>query len=563
MEISDTFRNLVTNKFIPDFDYNRNFPFETVFYKTEYSYACCPCAFQHEFFMYISEDGAIDEAIYDDIVSSIVTGRCKHVGQGVPDKWVSEASVYGLQIAVAVGTTKAEQDNMRRGGRVMGNLRLPVTRKQGVFQLSMHNIALMRKKYENLPRYIKLYLARVNFTDDDYVYSCHKQTGVYVILDVTKISLFEALVQTRDIRLIQSVLRFWAKHEHLEPKGRLAAFEYTLRHRLNDILTTLMGHDNIYCIKRWLWYMLSSILYSRPEILSQLLDCIINSETSKTEFTLTKQALPILSEALKRRECTQTLTEHGIEIKPDNSTDEQAIEVLLGFLTDDQIYEDFRDVIVAALKEIPDVQHKCIAMLSKNVYSTYWKPSVAKIVLELGQETFNQDVLTRMILPGENNIRAILQLLIYNNIDTQSSTDVVKGGLKRDLDRLLLRRRYKSDMEGVYFADAKERDVFTQEQCDLPMNFIGPLLLESGFSVPEHILKEHLDELRSSKYQHAECIRGYIQVYLENPKQLSVICRDTLRRYYKGRSLHTFVHSMVCPETIKDFILLKHVTKLR
>ena len=70
MDRTDAFRNLVTNKFMPDFDYRDNFTFETVFHKTEYSYACCPCSFQHEFFTYISDDGTIDEEVYGDIVSS-------------------------------------------------------------------------------------------------------------------------------------------------------------------------------------------------------------------------------------------------------------------------------------------------------------------------------------------------------------------------------------------------------------------------------------------------------------------------------------------------------------
>ena len=48
MDTRERFRNFVTNVFMPDFDYlNTNFSFETVFYRTGFSY--CMCGFHREY----------------------------------------------------------------------------------------------------------------------------------------------------------------------------------------------------------------------------------------------------------------------------------------------------------------------------------------------------------------------------------------------------------------------------------------------------------------------------------------------------------------------------------
>ena len=202
MDLTDAFRTLVTNQYMPDFDYRGRFQFETVFYKTGYSYACCPCAFQHEFLTYISDDGSIDEKVYEDIVSYIVFGRCTHVGRGVPDAWVKETSVSGLQIAVAVSTKQAEQDKMERS---------KITRrKEEIFQLSLHNIVLIKKKYDNLEWYLRTYFTKTDLfdfiMDNDYVLVCRKSNENQDVFIVEKLTLIETLVHTRDNGVIKDVL---------------------------------------------------------------------------------------------------------------------------------------------------------------------------------------------------------------------------------------------------------------------------------------------------------------------------------------------------------------------
>ena len=180
MDMTDAFRNLVTNQFMPEFNYSDTFPFETVFYKTDYSYVCCPCAFQHEFFTYLSEDGTLEESVYGAIASYIVCGKCTHVCRDVPNEWVRETSVSGLQLAVALGTKREQRENIERG-------RFALTRiNEGIFQLSLHNIALSRKKYENLEWYMGYFTVTdlLDFIDNDYVLFCHQPNDVHNIFEV-------------------------------------------------------------------------------------------------------------------------------------------------------------------------------------------------------------------------------------------------------------------------------------------------------------------------------------------------------------------------------------------
>ena len=326
MDMMDAFRNLVTNQFMTEFNSRDTFTFETVFYKRAYSYVCCPCAFQHEFFTYLSEDGALDEALYEDIMSYILFGRCTHVGQGIPDEWVAETSVTSLQVAVALGTKRVEQDNVGRG-------RFTITRRQeGIFQLSLHNIALCRKKYETLKWYLRAYFTNTDlllFMDNDYVLFCHQLNGVHNIFEVKQITIIEALIQTRDVGVIQDILSTNLKFGYFDSifhGSLIKAFQYSLKYRLEDIATVLVEYTKVCGSVPLRSYLLVAIMYNRPEMLDCLLNIIPYSDLSAAEMI--KEMLCITCELSKRKECTEVLMKHNITLGADDVTDEQMIGVL-------------------------------------------------------------------------------------------------------------------------------------------------------------------------------------------------------------------------------------------
>ena len=130
---------------------------------------------------------------------------------------------------------------------------------------------------------------------------------------------------------------------------------------------------------------------------------------------------------LKRKECSEILMKHKLILGPKDVTDEQRIEALLGLLDDDYFYIDFGHEIVAALNEIPNAQHKCIASLSKKVNSItfYLSPNVVKTVLELGPVNFEQEFITYSLAHYRKVTRRILQLPIGSTIETQDTKDTV------------------------------------------------------------------------------------------------------------------------------------------
>ena len=98
------------------------------------SYCLCTCGIENEFLEYISEDGYIDEDIYQKIEQCITVGECPHV-QHVPDSYVKETSIYGIHIASGVGTTD--------GLKQISQTRTP-DRYTGLFHLEVFDIAIIK-----------------------------------------------------------------------------------------------------------------------------------------------------------------------------------------------------------------------------------------------------------------------------------------------------------------------------------------------------------------------------------------------------------------------------------
>ena len=95
--ISKVFERTVLN---PDFEAehlklhvveDHSFSFETVFYRTPYSYCCFPCSYQHEYLDYLSDkddvnqkEKHIDKPLFECIVQNVADGRCPHTNDVDP-----------------------------------------------------------------------------------------------------------------------------------------------------------------------------------------------------------------------------------------------------------------------------------------------------------------------------------------------------------------------------------------------------------------------------------------------------------------------------------------------
>ena len=112
MDVKRTLRYLVTNQYMPDFDYlGTNFQFLTLFNKSGYSYCCCSCGVEHEYLEYIKDDGGIDEDLYEKVLQNILDGKCEHTNDR-PAEYLKFTCVSGLDIAAVVGTEQVIKDHL-------------------------------------------------------------------------------------------------------------------------------------------------------------------------------------------------------------------------------------------------------------------------------------------------------------------------------------------------------------------------------------------------------------------------------------------------------------------
>ena len=142
-----------------------------------------------------------------------------------------------------------------------------------------------------------------------------------------------------------------------------------------------------------------------------------------------------------------------------------------------------------------------------------------------------------------------IKLLLNENPDHETHKTAVMRGLWRD--SASLHTYYTTVKRGNYIVDAKQHGRCGYDDDDnFCLNFMGPFLKECGFPVSRQSLLHSLNgDLHPS-------VRAYILKYIESPMPLKVICRDTLRRHFKGRLIHRLAEQSQCPRDIKNFLLL-------
>ena len=143
MDSADLFRHILTTKTLPEepiSDYV--FRFKTVFYNDVASYCCCRCAYDHEYFSYISESGEIDWEKCDTLVQAIKDGMCQHAARATKKGYLSETRVNVFHISVALESesllqvlfSKVEEGMEWKSGDI----------KSGLFSMPPYGVAALR-----------------------------------------------------------------------------------------------------------------------------------------------------------------------------------------------------------------------------------------------------------------------------------------------------------------------------------------------------------------------------------------------------------------------------------
>lgn len=571
MDTSTILRNLVTGQFMEDFDYaHTRFYFQTLFHKSPYSYICCPCSYEHEYFTYITDENTVDEEIYAKVLNNILNAKCAHV-LGQPADYISETNVYAVQIAAVVGTEQAIEENMKAYLKIRGG---------GIFKLRACEIATLRKKYQDL------------------VWCCNelpKLSGILsgwktpippILLPVinvenatVELKLLEHLeyfIHAKNATVFKSILLPFICHEHLEN-----TFKLVFRNEIKDTDNALAEYyrdllqrgvydfpDN--CAE-------TAIMFNQPKVLEKILSArtIWSNETQRR--------LSEVSHLMNRTECEIILSRLNFS-KPEIETESQ-VSKLFALLAD--FFDGFSDEIVHRLEEIQNLQdiiNKPVTQkfpekrywivtplnplqyyLEKSISVRKLDHRVVRTMLELGASI---DSCSAIIPPNGYALhseywstvstgdpvqyRKTLEILIYENPNMDLNKEAVKTGVQLDVFLKMPKMREKSDLVGEYIMDGKEHSLFGHDgKKSYPLNFIGPFLIESGFPYTRDTLLFALEkQLHPAEHK-------YMQDCIERPRALKLSCRDVLRKQYPGRRIHEFVQTANIPKLIKDFVLLR------
>lgn len=481
MDVGHVFRYLVTGKYIDDFDYSRKFTFRTVFYTSAYSYCCCPCGFEHEFLTYIRQNGEIDETPYGKIVESIILGRCPHVS-GISDKWVTETSVSGLHIAIAVGNEQVENEKIE-------NAKIS-DREDGIFKLSLHGIALARRKYKNLTWYYRRYTQNKSFDkyeDNDVILESYKHVENSNVFRTKQVTIFEEIVRTRNNQLLKDVLNHSDIHSYnwetivMNMNSYDKVYSYIVKYGLFDLFQIVFDYEkqseDIEDFK-YAECATAAIMYNRVDILEMILDHVATTERKQFTFRELAVNCPLPCKIMRRSECELLLSKYGIDyadFAPEGKT-----YTLLSLLI--SYHDDFSEQIVAALKDIPDFQtflHN-ISTDPREEMDVYTNPLVLKVLLD-HVNNISIDIANFLLSVNlyNNNVREAIKLIIDTNpyLRALELGDAVNVGLSHDINKCNWPSWYFcKSIE--YKTDVLEHGLFGFDGDDFALNFAGPFLMQ-------------------------------------------------------------------------------------
>ena len=545
MDIKEIFSNLISNIFIPGFDYRRTFQFQTVFYYTGSSYCICDCAFKHEYLEYLLEYGVVNEDLSNNTLENIIRGKCPHVDT-VNKEYIRLTSVSALQIAAAVGTERALKEHTDKFSDTT----------DGVFKLSPFQIAVLKQTIpsvniilvEGSNRQLKLHAAK-----EVIYYRRENKSSNTFTKELISPPVF--CVMKRNRPLLQAVLNISYGYYEVY-KALNVAFKEDLKDMVADLIVYIRHVDNE--IKRKC--MVPAVVHNQPTVLDAILK----------DFHLDRMSIHGLTEIsrmINRTECLEVLKPYHAICPIIMSINNAATLIkLLQCLENSKYYS--KDILPEMRKRnyVKDWINKAGARGRTRLHHCVdLQPQDVKFTLELGAEVDSIDMdgytplmylLSQHItLQPMEYVREIVGLLLQENPSVHRNKNVVKFAIERD-ELYMKPMKINLTRFGKYKANAEKHSLLgVSSTVDDALLYLGPLLIECGFPVTRDVLHHALEKTLHS----AEHV--YIRSYLDNllPRSLKLLCRDTIRKHFQRHQLNSYVDSKELPSTIKDYVLLKYL----
>ena len=555
---TEVFRRMVLNPDkMTDIHYDCSFSFETVFYRTSYSYCCCPCAYQHEYFDYLSdkdeldeqEERHIDEAMFERIVQNIADGRCPHANTVEP-KYLTTSTVYTDHILAVSGSKKSLK---RVTGRVCKNL-------SRIFHLHPYvNLVL-----KNSCQVFELLKDLEDYEIMQCMYPIRSKVNHNTcIVHLERLSLLECCARKGTIKGFQ-YLKMPLRPHIFSSNNVSSVFDLAFKYELKAFLDSLIVNgfktyvhqgrrihtknlenrklERLICAE-------AAIVYNHPKILDGLISHRFAKEISQMEIN----KLVFICLALQRAECRKVLFKHGFPEYESLAEIDQQNELFHILLH----YSGCREEIVSIIKRYNKI---CLPLI--DIYANDYQVHLNCLLNQKCHRCINRVEFIQLVTLREDidltklkmqcfrdEYRELVELCLFSNFSNLDSlVDQTVG--------IYLESHVTGKIGGKYIMDAKEHFLFSTE--NFALNFILPLFIECGFPLKRNLIDTilHKEEV-SEKLHPAET--EYLVQFLECPRSLQLCCRDSLRRHFKNRQIHQFVSISNVPNKIKDFILLKTV----
>ena len=560
MEKGKIFKALVMSQFDPFQDYTRGvFSFQTLFYQSIHYYYCCQCSFEHEYIDYVSGTRTIDEEMLERVAQYIINGYCPHTSMG-SDEHLRETRIHALHIAAAFDKRRGEHGAMRTENM-----------KSGIYALSPNDIAVMKNSGNFLQHY---YVQIKKQSEKNVPYYCGSDPTTYAFrthgkgCNVTfrKQSKLEMCIASRNKEALKILLDPDIIHLHINEGLELVLEHGCLSEYLEDILAYIRvcrceEEDMVICLERC---AVSAIVYENNYVLSIILDVLKTCEWRNNlqcnfQYICDVLGKPGQKEIILKYQRPYT--------KPRNYTDYYQLLVLHYLLQNygDKYIGELKTAFKALTEYTSAVDHVCnynvlektpLHKCFERSFNNKINPRKAELLFQCGA---NQDILDsngdtpllellHLYRSFETNIQNFLHgfaLLICENPDVELNRSAVQAAII--LDERFQRKVVEFSIEGNYILDANKRSMLSGNEFSEKI-FLCPLLIDSGFHCDQ-------DVLRGNRFD--EIVMKYIKFCLSNPRSLKHSCRDTLRRHFKRRDLHKVIGSVLIPERIKDFILIK------
>ena len=596
MDLRKEFRNLVTNQYMPGYDYKcKNYSFRTVHYVSHLQniYCMCACAYELEFLDFISDKGDIDEEMYERVVQNLIKGKCPHV-DSARNEFVNKTCTCAKHIAMAVGTLSALN-------KIGLHLRIG-----GVYKRNAMEIGLVKNSVRSIDEILRQLVGDEPGILDIECLEGVRQDSNANVLEIKQRNAVLFCVEKEYTNMLKRIIND-PEIGH-KPYNIASALSIAMKRNLHDIQFYLIQYiKDIACQPYYAknrcyeaygglyqkYYGDCAILFGDTVLLRKLLE---NSYMDLTQMVKLEQIALLLN----RTECSsiissslptfllpQSLTQ--VELLHEmidlfvrfNDGFENEIKAGISTILHSKICSDYKNTELRNTRN-PPLLHLYLLNPTGYGWDRHFFPrgscshhisvfteldgTINCVYLNYGT-ALNYTLSSRSL---DTSFREILETLIFENSDIELNPTAVLRGLRIDLENQKQKRTDFSVTEGIYIMDSNFHGLFEGETGDdEALNFTAPLLIECGYTLSRNTFQENmgmsmLDFFKSEPDNVSNIlpdVKVYINQYLETPRRLTHCCRDVLRKHFKGRQIHRFVVAADMPKPIQDFVLLKPVLR--